>query len=103
VGQTPRSKGHICWHPQKGFVIRNTHVKCQSLSTYQSKYIANVKVFNKLVKRQGQRVKSGNKEAPVSHKSEPKVLPTSHHRKLKETLVQAPKLWAGKVFGVVKT
>jgi hypothetical protein len=29
----------------KGLVIRNTHMKCESLITYHSKDMANVKVF----------------------------------------------------------
>jgi hypothetical protein len=48
VGQT-LSQGHKvkCWYPWKGFVRRNTHVKYQCPSTYHSKDIAKVKVFNK--------------------------------------------------------
>jgi hypothetical protein len=41
----------------KGLAIRNTHVKYESPSTYQSKVMRKVKVFEK-VKLQGQRVKA---------------------------------------------
>jgi hypothetical protein len=34
-------------YPWKGLLTRNTHVKCQSPSTYHSKDIAKVKFFNK--------------------------------------------------------
>jgi DNA-binding transcriptional regulator of glucitol operon len=40
----------------KGLAIRNTHVKYESPSTYKSKVMSKVKVFEK-VKLQGQRVK----------------------------------------------
>jgi hypothetical protein len=39
----------------KGLPIRNTHVKYESPSTYQSKVISKAKVFKK-VKLKGQRV-----------------------------------------------
>jgi hypothetical protein len=42
----------ICWYPQKGLVRRNTRVKYQSPSTYQSKYVSKIKVFNMQVKHQ---------------------------------------------------
>jgi hypothetical protein len=38
----------------KGFDIRNTHVKYESPSTYQSKVKSKVKVFEKKVTLQGQ-------------------------------------------------
>jgi hypothetical protein len=41
----------------KGLTIRNTHVKYESPTTYQSKVKTKVKVFEELVKLQGQRVK----------------------------------------------
>jgi hypothetical protein len=40
----------------KGLAIRNTHVKYGSFSTFQSKVMTKVKVFEK-VKLQGQKVK----------------------------------------------
>jgi hypothetical protein len=40
----------------KGLAIRNTHVKYESPSTYQSKVTSKVKVFKKKVKLKGQRV-----------------------------------------------
>jgi hypothetical protein len=40
--------------PRKGIVTRNSHMKYLSLSTYYSKVIAKVKVFNMQVKHKGQ-------------------------------------------------
>jgi hypothetical protein len=53
-----RSKisGSRSWYQIKGLARRNTHVKYESPSTYQSKVMTKVKVFEK-VKLQGQRVK----------------------------------------------
>ena len=44
--------------PMKGLVIRNKHMKHQSPITYHSKDMANVKVLEKWVKRQGHKVKN---------------------------------------------
>jgi hypothetical protein len=41
----------------KGLAIRNTHVKYESPSIYQSEVMSKVKVFEKKVKLKGQRVK----------------------------------------------
>jgi hypothetical protein len=41
----------------KGCVRRNTHVKYESPTTYQTNVMTKVKVFEKKVKLQGQRVK----------------------------------------------
>jgi hypothetical protein len=41
----------------KGLARRNTHVKYESPTTYQSKVMTKVKVFEKKVKLQSQRVK----------------------------------------------
>jgi hypothetical protein len=41
----------------KGLSRRNTHVKYESPTTYQSKVMTKVKVLEKKVKLQGQRVK----------------------------------------------
>jgi hypothetical protein len=40
----------------KGLARRNTHMKYESPATYQSKVIIKVKVFEKKVKLQGQRL-----------------------------------------------
>jgi hypothetical protein len=42
----------------KGLAKKNTHVKYKSLSTYQSNIMTKVRVFEKKVKLQGQRVKA---------------------------------------------
>jgi hypothetical protein len=47
--KVPRS-----WYQMKGLARRNTHVKYESPTTYQSKVMTKVKVFEK-VKLQGQR------------------------------------------------
>jgi hypothetical protein len=52
--QTPMSKS---WHQMKGLARRNTHVKYESPTTYQSKVMTKFKVLEKKVKLQGQRVK----------------------------------------------
>jgi hypothetical protein len=41
----------------KGLAKRNTHVKYESLITYQSKVMTKVKVLEKQVKLKGQRVR----------------------------------------------
>jgi hypothetical protein len=38
------------WYQMKGLAIRNTHVKYESCTTYQSKVMTKVKVFEKKVK-----------------------------------------------------
>ena len=42
------------WYQYKGLVTRNMNLKYESPITYHSKDIANVKVFEKWVKLQGQ-------------------------------------------------
>jgi hypothetical protein len=56
VGQTSRSRsqGQKFWYPGKGLVTRNTHIKYESPITDHSEDMANVKVFEKWVKLQGQ-------------------------------------------------
>ena len=49
-----RSQGKKLWSNVKGLVIRNTHVKYESPTSYGLKVMANVKVFQKWVKVQGQ-------------------------------------------------
>jgi hypothetical protein len=49
-----RSKiGSRSWYQMKGLARRNTHVKHESPSTYQSKVMTKVKVFKKRAKLQG--------------------------------------------------
>ena len=45
VGHRSRSQGQKLWYCAKGFVIRNTHVKYESRTSYGLKVITNVKVF----------------------------------------------------------
>ena len=47
VGQTSRSRsqGKKLWYQLKGLVIRNTHVKYESPTSYALKVMTNVKVF----------------------------------------------------------
>jgi hypothetical protein len=52
--QNPRSRFQNLRLQYKGLVIRNTHIKYESPITCQSKDMANVKVFEKWVKLQGQ-------------------------------------------------
>ena len=56
VGQTSssRSQGQKSRSQMKGLFIRNLHVKYESLTTYGSRDISNVKVFEKKVKLLGQ-------------------------------------------------
>ena len=42
-----RSQGQKLWYHVKGLVIRNTHVKYESPTSYGIKVMANVKVFQK--------------------------------------------------------
>ena len=49
-----RSKGLKLWYHVKDLVIKNTQVKHESPSSFGMKVIANVKVFQKWVKFQGQ-------------------------------------------------
>jgi hypothetical protein len=58
VFKNPRSKirGSRSWYPMKGLARRNTHVKYEIPTTYQSKVMTKlVKVFEKKVKLQGKR------------------------------------------------
>ena len=54
------------WYQWKGLVIRNKHVKYESLITCHSKDMANVKVFEKWVKLQGQGHKYGTNRKVLS-------------------------------------
>ena len=47
--QTPKnkSKSHNYWHPRRGIVSQNTHVKYQSSRVHSLKVICNVKIFFK--------------------------------------------------------
>jgi hypothetical protein len=49
-----KTKDKIFQYPRNGLVTRNTHLKSQNPSTYQSQDRVKVKVFNKLVKHQGE-------------------------------------------------
>jgi hypothetical protein len=55
----PNSKvrGSRSRYQMKGLAIRNTHVKYESPTTYQSKVMTKVKVFEKKFKLKDQRVK----------------------------------------------
>jgi uncharacterized protein YcfL len=50
-------RGSRSWYEIKGLAVRNTHAKYDSHSTYQYKGMSKVKVFEKKVNPQGQRVK----------------------------------------------
>jgi hypothetical protein len=41
-------RGSRFWYQMKGLVIKNTNVKYESPSTYQSKVMTKVKVFEKV-------------------------------------------------------
>jgi hypothetical protein len=45
--QCQRSEGAKSWYQMKGLAGRNTHVKYESPTTYQSKFMTKVKVFEK--------------------------------------------------------
>jgi hypothetical protein len=49
-----RSQDQFVLYPGNGLITNNTNEKFESLSTYQSKDIAKVKIFNPQVKYQGQ-------------------------------------------------
>jgi hypothetical protein len=52
--QNPRSRFQNLRLQYKGLVTSNMHMKYKSSITYHSKDVANIKVFKKWVKRQGQ-------------------------------------------------
>jgi hypothetical protein len=69
----PNISGSRSWYQMKGLARKNTHVKYESSTTYQSKVMTKVKVFKKKVKLQGQRSEC------QGHDIKRKVLPEEIH------------------------